>query len=106
MWRLGWGADYPDENNWVYEVFHCTDSSNYARAECTEADDMAKAAAVETDPDVRKDLYGQVEQLMFGEELRAAPYYHRGYTILTKPYVQRAYPTFAPVNWDTWRIEE
>ena len=106
MWRLGWGADYPDENNWVYEVFHCTDSSNYARAECTEADEMAAQAAVETDPEVRKDLYGQVEQLMFGEELRAAPYYHRGYTILTKPYVQRAYPTFAPVNWDTWRIEE
>ena len=43
---------------------------------------------------------------MFGEELRAAPYYHRGYPILTNPYVQRAYPTFAPVNWDTWRIEE
>ncbi len=29
MWRLGWGADYPDENNWVYEVLHCTDSTNY-----------------------------------------------------------------------------
>ena len=43
MWRLGWGADYPDENNWVYEVFHCTDSSNYSRADCTEADEMAAA---------------------------------------------------------------
>ncbi len=41
MWRLGWGADYPDENNWVYEVMHCTDSNNYSRAACTEADDMA-----------------------------------------------------------------
>ena len=45
-------------------------------------------------------------RLMFGDEVRVAPYYHRGYTILTKPYVQRAYPTFAPVNWDTWRIEQ
>ena len=106
MWRLGWGADYPDENNWVYEVFHCTDSTNYSRAECTAADEMAKQAALETDQDVRKDLYAQVEQLMFGEEVRAAPYYHRGYTILTKPYLQRAYPTFAPVNWDTWRVEQ
>jgi len=106
MWRLGWGADYPDENNWVYEVFHCTDSTNYSRAECTEADEMAQAAALETDGDVRKDLYGQVEQLMFGEEVRAAPYYHRGYTILTKPYLTRFYPTFAPNNWDTWHIEQ
>jgi len=105
MWRLGWGADYPDENNWVYEVFHCTDSSNYPRATCTEADELAKQAALEPDQAVRKELYAQVETLMFQEEVRVAPYYHRGYTILTKPYVQRAYPTFAPVNWDTWRIE-
>lgn len=106
MWRLGWGADYPDENNWVYEVFHCTDSTNYPRAACTEADELAKQAALETDQEVRKELYAQVETLMFQEEVRVAPYYHRGYTILTKPYVQRAYPTFAPVNWDTWRIEQ
>ena len=106
MWRLGWGADYPDENNWVYENFHCTDSQNRPRAACTAADEKAKQAAVETDPEVRKALYREVEQLMFGEEVRVAPYYHRGYTILTKPYVQRAYTTFAPVNWDTWRIEK
>lgn len=106
MWRLGWSADYPDENNWVYEVFHCTASTNYSRAECTEADAMAQQAALETDPDKRKELYEQVESLMFGEEVRAAPYYHRGYTVLAKPYVQRSYPTFAPNNWDTWRIEK
>ena len=106
MWRLGWGADYPDENNWVYENFHCTDSQNRPRAACTEADEKAKQAATETDPEVRKQLYRDVEQLMFGEEVRVAPYYHRGYTILTKPYLQRAYTTFAPVNWDTWRVEQ
>lgn len=106
MWRLGWGADYPDENNWVYEVFHCTDSQNRPRAACTEADAKAKQAGIETDPEVRKALYAEVEQMMFGEEVRVAPYYHRGYTILAKPYVKRAYPTFAPVNWDTWRIEK
>ena len=106
MWRLGWGADYPDENNWVYEVFHCTDSQNRPRAACTAADEKAKQAATETDPEVRKQLYREIEQLMFGEEVRVAPYYHRGFTILAKPYIQRAYPTFAPVNWDTWRIEQ
>lgn len=104
MWRLGWGADYPDENNWVYEVFHCVASTNYSRAECTQADELAQQAALETDQEKRKELYRQVESLMFGEEVRAAPYYHRGYTILTKPYVERTYTTFAPVNWDMWRI--
>jgi oligopeptide transport system substrate-binding protein len=106
MWRLGWSADYPDENNWVREVFHCTDSTNYSRAACTLADDLAAEAALETDQAKRVEMYKQVETLMFGEEVRAAPYYHRGYTILAKPYVNRPYPTFAPNNWDTWRIEQ
>ena len=106
MWGIRWGADYRDGNTWVYEVFHCTDSQNRPRAACTEADEKAKQAATETDPEVRKQLYRDVEQLMFGEEVRVAPYYHRGYTILTKPYLQRAYTTFAPVNWDTWRVEQ
>jgi oligopeptide transport system substrate-binding protein len=106
MWRLGWGADYPDENNFVYEVFHCTDSQNRPRAACTEADELAKAAGRETDPAKRIEMYRQVEQMMFGDEVRVAPYYHRGFTILTKPYIERAYPTFAPINWDTWRVVE
>jgi oligopeptide transport system substrate-binding protein len=106
MWRLGWGADYPDENNFVYEVFHCTDSQNRNRAECTEADELAKAAGRETDPAKRIEMYAQVEQMMFGDEVRVAPYYHRGFTILTKPYIQRAYPAFAPANWDTWTVEQ
>ncbi len=106
MWRLGWSADYPDENNWVYEVFHCTDSQNRPRAECTEADELAKAAGSEQDSQQRIEMYAQVEQMMFGDEVRAAPYYHRGFTTLTKPFIQRAYPTFAPVNWDSWTVVE
>jgi ABC-type oligopeptide transport system substrate-binding subunit len=106
MWRLGWTADYPDENNWVYEVFHCTDSENRPRAECTEADELAKAAGRETDPETRAEMYGQVEQMMFGDEVRVAPYYHRGFTTLNKPFIQRAYPTFASPNWDSWRVVE
>ena len=106
MWRLGWGADYPDENNFVYEVFHCTDSQNRHRAECTQADELAKAAGRETDPAKRIEMYKQVEQMMFGDEVRVAPYYHRGFTILAKPYIQRAYPAFAPANWDTWRVKK
>jgi len=28
------------------------------------------------------------------------------YINILKPYLKRAYPTFAPVNWDTWRVEK
>ncbi len=104
LWVLSWYADYPDENNWVLEVFHCEDSPNQPRAACTRADDLAEAAGHESDPAKRRALYKEVEQMMFADEVRAAPLLHPGYSILTKPYVQRTYPTFAPIDWDTWKV--
>jgi hypothetical protein len=38
IWRLGWCADYPDENNWVHEVFNATAGDNNLRRNC--ADDV------------------------------------------------------------------
>jgi oligopeptide transport system substrate-binding protein len=106
MWYSGMFAAYPDENNFVYETFHCTDSPNETRATCTRADDLAKAAGREQDPEQRKLMYREVEQLMFGDEARAAPFWQWGFTILTKPHIKRAYPTFAHLNWDTWKVVE
>ena len=104
MWLLGWLADYPDENNFVYQVLHCTDSENRSRSACTEADELAAQAGQETDPQQRKELYKQVEQMMIADEVRVAPYAHDGYTVLTKPYIERGYPTFGSAQWDRWQI--
>jgi oligopeptide transport system substrate-binding protein len=104
LWLLGWIADYPDENNFVYQVLHCTDSENRSRAACTEADDLAAQAGCETDSAKRKELYRQVEQMMIADEVRIAPLTHDGYTTLTKPFIERGYPTFGPAQWDRWQI--
>jgi oligopeptide transport system substrate-binding protein len=104
MWLLGWLADYPDENNFVYQVLHCTDSENRSRAACTEADKLAAQAGQETDLEQRKELYKQVEQAMIADEVRIAPFTHDGYTVLTKPFIERGYPTFGPAQWDRWKI--
>jgi oligopeptide transport system substrate-binding protein len=106
VWLLGWIADYPDENNFVYLVLHCKDSENRSRAACTQADDLAAQASQETDPEKRKELYKQVEQMMIGDEVRIAPFTHDGYTTLTKPYIERGYPTFGPAQWDRWKINQ
>lgn len=106
VWLLGWIADYPDENNFVYLVLHCKDSENRPRAACTRADDLAAQASQETDPEKRKELYKQVEQMMIGDEVRIAPFTHDGYTTLTKPFIERGYPTFGPAQWDRWKINQ
>ncbi len=104
IWLLGWIADYPDENDFVYLVLHCKDSENRPRAACTQADDLAAQASKETDPEQRKELYKQVEQMMIGDEVRIAPFTHDGYSTLTKPYIERGYPTFGPPQFDRWKI--
>jgi ABC-type transport system substrate-binding protein len=67
---------------------------------CTQADQASK----ETDPEKRKELYKQVEQMMIGDEVRSAPFTHDGYSTLTKPYIERPYPTFGPPQFDRWKI--
>ncbi len=34
VWRLGWCADYADENNWVHEVFNSDAGANRLRRNC------------------------------------------------------------------------
>jgi ABC-type transport system substrate-binding protein len=68
MWTAGWGPDYPDENNWVGDVLWCESSQNDFRRECSEVDELIVQAREEPDPEVRKELYAQIEEMFFGEE--------------------------------------
>ncbi len=67
MWTLGWGPDYADENNWVVDVLDCKFESTLHRT-CSEVDDLIEEARFEQDPEVRKELYRQIEELFFGYE--------------------------------------
>ncbi|MBN1201706.1 MAG: peptide ABC transporter substrate-binding protein [Anaerolineae bacterium] len=69
MWTLGWGPDYPDAHNWVFDagLLSCEGENNLMRP-CTEIDDLIMQAKVESDPEVRKELYYRVEELAFGPE--------------------------------------
>ena len=67
---------------------------------------MAAQAGRETDPEKRKELYKQVEQMMIGDEVRIAPFTHDGYSTLTKPFIDHGYPTFGPAQWDRWKMKQ
>ncbi|MDH7490746.1 MAG: ABC transporter substrate-binding protein, partial [Anaerolineae bacterium] len=57
VWRMGWCADYPDENNWVLENFHSTKGSNRIKWSNPEFDKACEEAAATSDPEKRKELY-------------------------------------------------
>jgi len=92
--RLGWCADYPDENNWVLEVFHPTMSANEPKWSGPDADEFAslvEEAAAESDPAKRKELYFEAEKLLCVDSAVIAPIYYYTDPTTTKLYVERTF---------------
>ncbi len=99
-------ADYPDANNWVYEVFHSTDSENRIKWHNAEFDRVVEEAVREFDPAKRLELYKRAEQILCEEEAGIAPIYFCTIVNITKPYLKR---TFAPMGGEhikDWRIKK
>jgi len=88
MWTLGWGPDYGDANNWVYDAgLHCESSNDFARP-CTEVDDLITETQTETDPDRRAELFREIEEMFFGYdgEFPIMPLYMRAPFYQIKPW--------------------
>jgi oligopeptide transport system substrate-binding protein len=105
IYRMGWCADYPDENNWVNEVFNSKSSQNYAKYFKPEFDALVEQAANEPDPAVRKDLYKQAET-MFMDDQAIAPIYYYTYVRLYKPWLTKV--VISPVTGDPiaqWQLD-
>jgi oligopeptide transport system substrate-binding protein len=105
VYRLGWCADYPDENNWVNEVFNSKSGQNYAKYFKPEFDALVEQAANEPDPEIRKDLYKQAET-MFMDDQGIAPIYYYTYVRLYKPWLTKV--VVSPVSGDPiaeWEID-
>ncbi|MCR4392632.1 MAG: peptide ABC transporter substrate-binding protein [Candidatus Acetothermia bacterium] len=112
VYRLGWCQDYPDENNWVHEVFNPTAGRNDTRmsaddpevgAAIAKFDELTRRAGRETDPEVRKQLYFEAERLLCDEIVAIAPIYYYTQIALTKPWLTRRWHDTP--HWDTWSID-
>jgi oligopeptide transport system substrate-binding protein len=114
IWRNGWCADYPDENNWVYEVFHATAGANELRRGCLdptctevelqEFDLLTKQAQGESDPEKRKQLYFQAEKLLAEEEAAYLPIYYYTVVAVDKPYLDRFHDRLSGNAFWLWTI--
>ena len=97
VYRLGWCADYPDQNNWVNEVFNSKSGQNYAVYNNPEYDALVEQAAGEADPAMREELYKQAETMLM-EDQAIAPIYYYTYVRLYKPWLTNV--VISPVTGD------
>ena len=108
IYRAGWCTDYPDQNNWVLEVFHPTMGQNDPKWSGAAADEFARLteqAAAESDPEKRKELYFQAEEILCVNEAVIIPIYYYTTVVCNKPYVERTYQLVAGEHWDKWKIK-
>jgi oligopeptide transport system substrate-binding protein len=116
VYRLGWCADYADQNNWVFENFHYNEGSNDTRRQCAdpncgsfigpaEFDTLVKEAQTVTDSDERSEMYARAEDILAREEAAIANIYHYTTVAVTKPWLQRYYPSVGPPYWAGWTLD-
>jgi oligopeptide transport system substrate-binding protein len=108
VYRHGWCTDYPDQNNWVLEVFHPTKSNNRSKWSGPAADEFARIveqAALESEPDKRKELYFQAEKIIAVDEAIMAPLYYYTFVVCNKPYIERTYQLVGGQHWEKWKVK-
>lgn len=106
IYRMGWCADYPDQNNWVNDVFNAKSGSNYAKYDNPEFNELIEQAAFEPDPDTRADLYRQAEDIFINQDTAIIPIYYYTYVRLYKPWLTKI--VISPVTGDPiaqWEID-
>ena len=122
IWRLGWCQDYPDENNWVHEVFNPVEGANRPRLSMDDPhpvvyngeettigalvkrfSDLTLRAQMEQDPEVRKALYKEAEKLLCDDICAIAPIYYYTQVTLTKPWLTRHWHDTP--HYETWFID-
>lgn len=106
VWRAGWGSDYPDAHNFLYDVFHSTSQNNDTGWVNEEFDALLEEAALLTDQQARKDLYAQAEQILVYEDAAIIPIYFYSDPELTKPYVERTYSATGDQRYENWDIAQ
>ena len=106
VFRLGWCADYPDENNWIHEVFNSDEGANRVRTDNADFNALTVAAGEADDPAEREALYEQAEQ-MFAEEMVAfAPIYHYTTVNVTHQWLTRNFPPLGANDFYNWTLDD
>lgn len=113
--RLIWCADYPDENNWLHEVFNSDEGMNMVSWELDanaplgpdglSYNQLTVAAQQTTDPETRRQLYAAAEKILVNDAAAIAPLNHGVLVEVTKPYLERTFPRMDVPEWRDWVLD-
>jgi oligopeptide transport system substrate-binding protein len=116
IYRMGWCVDYPDENNFIREVFIKGGSQNPKEGGGINwgpgdpnYDGWAAlllAAAKERDPLKRIDTYAQAEEILVKTEAAIIPIYWYTRNTVTKPYVIRTFSVSGHEDFVDWDLSK
>lgn len=87
MYVAGWGADYPDPQNFLDILFHSGTEDNLGEYSNPEVDALLEKARVEQNPAKRISLYQEIEQLLVDNAACLPLFFSVSFT-LVKPYVK------------------
>lgn len=109
IWCRSWCADYPDEDNWVYEMFD-PGFRDLARMDPDDPDvrrfaETVEAAHQQQDLRLRRTTYQEAEHILVSELAVVIPLFHPAKPVLTKPYLTRNYPSWGGLDIENWRVE-
>lgn len=105
IYRAAWCFDYPDTNNWLYDVFYSANDPDNGFNNA-EFDNLVALAAVETDPAARTELYAQAEQLLVRDAASIAPIYYYVTNDITRPGIERTYSVITREYYEKWDISQ
>jgi len=87
LFRLGWGADYPDPDNFM-NLFTSTSGNNNTHWKNKRYDALIRRAAVERNPQKRQTLYDEAQRILTEEDAPIMPLFIAAQNMLIKPYIK------------------
>lgn len=109
LFRFGWIYDYPDANNWGFDVFRSdagssADGGNEGHFVNEEFDRLVIEAQSISDPAERAALYGQAELILVWEDVATIPIYYTTTLILRADYVEGPLTNIGLDSFEKWSL--
>jgi oligopeptide transport system substrate-binding protein len=92
VFRMGWGADFPDPDNFM-NLFTSYSENNHTGWANPRYDALVESAAREADPAQRQELYDQAQQLLLEEDVPIVPLFVTSANFAVQPRVHGFVPS-------------
>lgn len=106
IWYLGWCQDYPDTNNFLFDVLHSSVAENGTGWQNDEFDSLLEEAQVLSDLEEREALYAQAEYILTTQDAVMINLVYDLTSRLTQPNVERPYGSLGNTYYEYWSFTD